>query len=97
MTILLNLIQILFKAPQIIGIVKAILDIVGSAQVQNLLEAIRDALKKEVTAQGTLPETESDRAGLFKRVIRRWALSRLNMSEGEYAHFCAQSQERSYV
>jgi len=72
MTAFFALIQILFKAPQIIGIIKTIIDIVGSAQVQSLLEAIRDALKKEVVDQGTPPKTETERVRLFRRVVRRW-------------------------
>ena len=42
MTFLFNLWQILTRAPQIIGIIKAIIDVVGSTQVQQILEAIRD-------------------------------------------------------
>jgi len=73
MTFLFNLLQILFKAPQIIGIIKTILDIVGSAQVQRLLESIRDALKTEVPHPDSPPPTEPERERLVKRLFRRLA------------------------
>jgi hypothetical protein len=66
MTFLSNLWQIVTKAPQIIGIIKAIIDIVGSAQVQKLLESIRDALKTEDS-----PTSELERERLVKRLLRR--------------------------
>jgi len=71
MTFLFNLWQILTKAPRIVGIVKAILDIVGSAQVQKLLESIRDALKTEVSQSGALPTSEPERDRLLQRLLRR--------------------------
>ena len=71
MTFLSNLFQILLKAPQIIGIIKAILDIVGSEQVQNILESIREALKKEVP--DALPQSEPERKRLVRRLFRRLA------------------------
>jgi len=75
MTFLLNLWQILRSAQQIIGIIKAILDIVGSTQVQKILESIRDALKKE-TPLGVPPTTEPERERLVKRILRRLAQER---------------------
>jgi hypothetical protein len=71
MTLLSNLLQILFKAPQIIGIIKAILDVVGSEQVQKILEVIRETLKAETSA--ALPTTEPERERLVKRLFRRLA------------------------
>ena len=71
MTFLFNLWQILTKAPQIIGIIKAIIDIVGSAQVQKLLEAIRDALKQETQNPAVPPSTEPERERLVKRLVQR--------------------------
>jgi len=71
MTLLFNLLQILFKAPQIIGIVKAILDVVGSEQVQKILEA--DGLKTEVPATELPPQTEPERERLVKRLFKRLA------------------------
>ena len=68
MTFFVNLFQILFKAPQIIGIVKAILDIIGSKQVQRILESIQDALKTETDA---IPTSEPERERFLKRIFRR--------------------------
>jgi hypothetical protein len=90
MTIFLNLLQIFFKAPQIIGIIKAILDIVGSVQVQKLLETIRDALKTELPNPALPPATEPDRERLVKRLFRRLALNNLGMSEQTYAELTSQ-------
>lgn len=70
MIFLFNLFQILLKAPQIIGIVKAILDIVGSAQVRHLLESIRDALKSEVS-NADAPTSEPERERIVRRLLRR--------------------------
>jgi hypothetical protein len=92
-----TIIRILFQAPQIIDIVKTIMDIVGSAQVQNLLEAIRDALQKEVAKGGAPPKTEAEREGLFKRILQRRTFGNLGMSEGDYANFCDHQQERNYA
>ena len=72
MTFLSNLWQILIKAPQIIGIIKAIIDIVGSAQVQKILETLRDALKTEISQSASLPTSEPERERLVKRFLRRW-------------------------
>jgi len=71
MTFLINLWQIVTKAPQIVGIVKAIIDIVGSAQVQKLLESIRDALKMDVSSSDALPTSEPERERLVQRLLRR--------------------------
>ena len=70
MTFLSNLWQILVKAPQIIGIIKAIIDIVGSTQVQKILTALLDALKTEVPEEP--PTSEPERERLVKRFLRRW-------------------------
>ena len=72
MTFLLNLWQILIKAPQIIGIIKAIIDVVGSEQVQKILESIREALNKE-TPMDSLPTSEPERERLVRRIFRRLA------------------------
>ncbi|MDR0328412.1 MAG: hypothetical protein LBI05_08970 [Planctomycetaceae bacterium] len=71
MTFLSNLWQILIKAPQIVGIIKAIMDIVGSAQVQKLLESIRDVLQTEVPNPDAPPQTEPERERIIKRLLRR--------------------------
>lgn len=83
-TFLSNLWIILAKAPALIGIIKALIDIVGSAQVQSFLTAVRDALKQEVPDKNTVPETEPERERLFQRIRRRMALADLNISEMEY-------------
>ena len=87
MTFLSNLWQILVKAPQIIGIIKAIIDIVGSAQVQKILELIRDILKTESSASPAITEPERER--LVQRLFRRWALKSLGISEQQYVAFTA--------
>jgi len=70
MTFLSNLFHILFKAPQIIGIIKAILDVIGSTQVQKVLESIRDALKTE-KQENSIPTSEPERERLVKRIFKR--------------------------
>jgi len=72
MKLLLNLYHILRKAPQIIGIIKAIIDVIGSKQVQNILEAIRDAINTEAPTVGTC-ESEPERERLVRRILRRLA------------------------
>lgn len=74
MTLLSNLWQILRSAPQILGIIKAIIDVVGSTQVQKILESIRDALKTEMLP-GVIPTSEPERERLVKRILRRLAES----------------------
>jgi hypothetical protein len=71
MTFLSNLWQILMKAPQIVGIIKAIMDIVGSAQVQKLLESIRETLTMEIPNPDSPPQTEPERERIIKRLLRR--------------------------
>ena len=71
MIILFNLIQILFKAPQVIGIIKTIIDIVGSAQVRHLLESIRDVLKTEVPNSDALSTSEPERERIVRRLLRK--------------------------
>jgi hypothetical protein len=92
MTLLLNLFQILRAAPQIIGIIKAIIDVVGSAQVQKILESLWDALKKE-TPPDAIPTSEPERERIVQRVWKRLAFKNLGMSEQEYAHFIQQQED----
>jgi len=70
MTLLINIWQILTKAPQIIGIIKAIIDVIGSKQVQKVLEAIRDAMNIESPMVGSC-QTEPERERLARRILRR--------------------------
>ena len=93
MTFLQNLWTILKHAPQIIGIIKAIIDVVGSEQVQKILEAIRDALKKETPPNAALPVTEPERERIVKRLFRRLAFASLGISEKEYAAFVKTAAE----
>jgi len=93
MTFLINLWQILIKAPQIIGIIKAIIDVVGSEQVQKILEAIREALKKE-TPVDSLPATEPERERVVRRLFQRLAINTLGMTEQEYAAITARSASK---
>ena len=81
MTFLSNLWQILIKAPQIIGIIKAIIDLVGSTQVQKILEAIRDALQTEVSNPALPPATEPERERIVQRLFRRLAFKSPGASE----------------
>jgi len=81
MTFLSNLWQILIKAPQIISIIKAIIDLVGSAQVQKILEAIRDALQTEVSAPALPPATEPERERIVQRLFQRLAFRCSDMPE----------------
>ena len=90
MALLSNLWQILVKAPQVIGIIRAIIDLVGSAQVQKILETIRDALKSEVPNASTPPTTEPERERVVKRLFRRLAFNNLGLSEQEYVAFIDQ-------
>ena len=82
MTFLVNLWQVLKAAPQIIGIVKTIIDLVGSAQVQKILEAIRDALKQEIPTSDAVPISEPERKRIVTRLFRRLA-SKFDASEKE--------------
>ena len=84
---LLNAWSIWKSAPQVIGIVKAILDIVGSTQVQTILEMIRDILQKEVPNPAVPPATEPERKRLVQRLFKQMALKSLGMSEQDYVAF----------
>jgi len=97
MTFLLNLWHIAKQVPQIIGVIKTIIDIVGLEQVQSLLMAIRDAVKKTAAEQGETPKTEEERVRLFKKLLQRRTFGNLGMSEGDYAAFCYPEQEKNYA
>ena len=93
LTFIGNLWTILTAAPQVIGIVKAIIDLVGSAQVQQIFEAIRDALKKEVPALEKPPATEPERKRLVQRLFKRMALKELGMSEQDFVAYVNRERE----
>ena len=82
-TFITNLWAIATKAPQIIGIIAAIMNVLGSTQVQKILTAIRDAMKDEGAIPNTADEPTRERIG--RRVLRRLALRNLNITEGQYA------------
>lgn len=92
MTLFLNLWTILTKAPNIIAIIKAIMDVIGSTQVQKILEAIRDAMHDE----GAMPNGTTDEPGrkrLATRIRERFARQTLGMSDTEYANFVHHKQQ----
>ena len=97
MQLLFNLWQILVKAPQVIGIIKAIIDLVGSAQVQKILEAIRDALGSEVPNSTLSPASEQERERMVKRLFRRLAFKSLGMSEQEYTAFIDHQRKTDFI
>jgi translation initiation factor 2 gamma subunit (eIF-2gamma) len=80
MTFIANLWFLLTK-PQIIVIVKAIIDIIGSTQMQKLLESIKGTLKEE--APIVPPVTEPERERLVKRLFQRLALRNNEPKEKE--------------
>jgi len=93
MTQLLKIWTILKHTPQIISIIAAIINFVGSEQVQKILEAIREALKKEAPPDA-LPTTEPERKRLVDRLFRRLAFTNLGMSEDAYAALISKQQEQ---
>ena len=97
MALLSNLWQILVKAPQIIGIIRAILDLVGSTQVQTILETIRDTLKTEVQNTSASPATEPERERIVQRLFRRLAFKHLGLSEQEYTAFVNPQRTTDFV
>jgi len=87
MTFISNLWAILWKAPQIIGIIRAIIDVIGSAQMQRVLEAIRGAMHDEgAPPNGTTDEPTRER--LVTRIFRRLAFRTLGVGEEQYTDMC---------
>jgi len=82
-----NIWIIVWKAPQIIGIIKAIIDIAGSETVTKILESIRDILKLEPLPPNPDKETEPSKLRLLERLKHRIGLSMLNMGESDYMVF----------
>ena len=79
MTFISNLFSILWKVPSAIGIIKAIMNIVGSDAVKQILEAIRGAVQSE---PNPTPDTEPERKRLFQRIRDSVALRLLGLREG---------------
>lgn len=71
-----NLFRIGRKLPTIVAVVRSLIDVIGSEQVQFLLETIRGALEKETPDPEHPPETEPERIRLTERLLRRLGLSR---------------------
>jgi hypothetical protein len=87
--LLKNLLAIGRKLPAIIAILKSIIDVIGSDQVQKILEAIRGALIKESPEKiPEIPQTENQRIRIVKRLQQRLGLAWLGMSEAEYVAYC---------
>ena len=87
MTFITNLWAILTKAPQIIGIIAAIMNVIGSTQVRKVLEAIKEAMHDEGAApNGTTDEPTRER--LVTRIFRRLAFKTLGTSQEQYAAMC---------
>ncbi|MCL2743642.1 MAG: hypothetical protein FWE67_07310 [Planctomycetaceae bacterium] len=87
MTLISNLWTIIWKAPQIIGIIRAIIDITGSETFQKILEFIQDILKLEPLPPNPDKESEPDKQRLLERLKKRIGLSMLKMDEGDYMVF----------
>lgn len=83
-----NLWAIGWKLPAMVAVIRAIVDVVGSEQVQTLLEAFRDALKKEAPNPDIIPDTEPARLRLFDRIRQRRALDDLGLSKADYDAAC---------
>jgi len=91
MTQLLKIWTVLKHVPQIIAIITAIINVVGSEQFKNMLEVLREALKKEAPPDA-LPTTEPERKKLVQRLWQRLACNTFGYTEQEYAAFVAQQQ-----
>ena len=84
-TFITNLWAIATKAPQIIGIIAAIMNVLGSTQVQKILEAVREAMQAESQTTTPIQSDEPARERFVTRVLRRLALRNLDITEGQYA------------
>jgi len=82
MTFISNLFSILWNIPSVIGIIKAIMDIVGSDAVKQILEAIRGVVQSEAKIT-TTPETEQERKWFLQRIRDRVGLRLLGLRDGQ--------------
>ncbi len=87
-TFIANLLSLGGKLPAMIAIIRAIADIVGSTQVQAILQSIRDILNNETENLPEPPTTEAARIRLMDRVRQKWALRQLGMTQEQYVAFC---------
>jgi hypothetical protein len=75
------------RVPTVLAVIRVITDIIGSAQVQALLESIKDAVVREKEVVGP-PKTEKKKVRLWDRIRRRQALDTLGMTEASYDAYC---------
>jgi hypothetical protein len=87
MTFLYNLFIVITKVPALIGIIKAILDILGSETVRAVLQAIQDAVQKFKPADGTpvddLPPQERKR--FIDRIRLRVGQRLMGLNDEQFA------------
>jgi hypothetical protein len=90
-TFLYNLLFVARKSPEIIALVKALIEIIGSEAVKQIVTAVRDTLeklKKESPEPIIIPQEEPIRLRLIDRLKQRIGLAWLGMSEADYTAFC---------
>ena len=75
------------KFPQAFAVINGIRAVLGSEQFLKLLELIGVAIK-EAALPDPPPDTEPARQRLLGRVLRRFALNCLGMTETQYVAFC---------
>jgi hypothetical protein len=76
------------QLPAIVSIISSIVTIIGSDAVQNILETIKTELVKEQpTPLPPVEQTETQRKGIVERLWRRIGLSKLGISETDYAAY----------
>jgi len=79
LTFISNLYFVLRNFPSAITIIKTVMDIIGSQAVQNILEAVRDAVRTEQRQCSIEPITEPQRKRFVQRVRDRIALQLLGL------------------
>jgi spore maturation protein SpmB len=84
-----NLFSILFKIPSAIGLLKAILDIVGSEAVQQILGLIHETVQRiKIDHPSITPNisilTTPEQERLLKRIRNRIAQKMLGVSDTEF-------------
>jgi hypothetical protein len=89
MQFLTNLFSIIVKAPSIIAVIKAIMDVIGSEQIQKILESIRDILKDKTVSVPPQDAPEPVKATLRQRIREKLGLALLGMP---YEYFAAYQQ-----
>ncbi|MDR3232586.1 MAG: hypothetical protein LBT46_02780 [Planctomycetaceae bacterium] len=87
-TFLSNLWSILKQAPAIIGIIKAVIDVIGPQQALKFIETFKEALKKEAPTPDSVPKTEPERLRLRRRAEKQLGLDCLQMKKSDYVTYC---------